>query len=308
MIGQPKLHLMALSTILIVVSLVIVLNTTLMTPSATGNDPVTFRSPRALAAPNGQAIFEQKCQSCHTIGGGRLVGPDLKGVTASRDRDWLVRFITTPDKLIAQGDPITQQLIQQYVLPMPNLGVTEEDAKAILAYIEAQSAENKPATTPTPTPTTAVAPPVTMTSVSLDTDAGRGLFTGKLAFKNGGPACLSCHNVSALGLLGGGTVGKDLTTAYSVMGEAGITSLLKTTPFPMMKEIYTAKPLTDEEITGVTAFLKEASSAPSTTSQNPSLFLTIGGVTALLIIGLFQWLWRGRLSGVRRTLVKGGSK
>ena len=308
MIGQPKLHLMALSTILIVVILALVLNTTLMTPSATGNTPLTFRSPRVYAAPDGKTIFEQKCQGCHTIGGGQTVGPDLKGVTTSRDRDWLVRFITAPDKLIAQGDPIAQELLQQYGLPMPNLGVTEEDAEAILAYIDAQSAETRPTPTTTQAQLSIVTPAVTTTTVSVNADAGRDLFIGKLALKNGGPACLSCHNASSVGLIGGGTVGKDLTTAYSTLGETAIGSLLKTTPFPMMKEIYTAKPLTDEEITSVVAFLKSASSAPSTTSQNPSLFLIIGGISALLIIGIFQWLWRGRLSGVRRPLVKGGSK
>lgn len=255
----------------------------------------------ATPAEQGQAIFQQKCQGCHTIGSGRLVGPDLKGVIATRDRDWLVSFITTPDKLIGQGDPIAREIVQQYGLPMPNLGITEEDAQAILVYIEAQSAGGKPA--PTPTQTTIATP----TTVSVNTATGKDLFTGKLALKNGGPACLSCHNVSAIGVIGGGTVGKDLTTAYSNFGETGITSILKTTPFPMMKEIYTAKPLTDEEITGVTTFLKEASSAPSTTYQNPGLFFIIGGVAALLIIGIFQWLWRGRLAGVRRPLVKGGS-
>lgn len=265
---------------------------------------------RALAhavtpAEQGQAIFKQKCQSCHTIGGGRLVGPDLNGVTASRERDWLVRFITTPDKLITQGDPIAQQLVQQYGLPMPNLGVTEEDAKAILAYLETQSTEIKPAPT---TPPTAVSPPVTTTTMSMGAATGRDLFTGRLALKNGGPACLSCHNVSTVGFIGGGTVGKDLSTAYSVLGETAIGSLLKTTPFPMMKEIYTTKPLTDEEITSLLAFLKDASSANAVSSQNPRLFFIMGGVVALLIIGLFQWLWRGRLSGVRRPLVKGGVK
>lgn len=255
----------------------------------------------AMPAEQGQAIFEQKCQACHTIGGGRLVGPDLKGITTSRDKDWLVRFITTPDKLIAQGDPIAQQIVQEYGLAMPNLGLTDDDARAVLAYIESQSSE-----TSTQTITTSQ---ITTTPIgTLDAATGKGLFTGKLALKNGGPACLSCHNVSSVGLIGGGTVGKDLTTAYSNLGEAGITSLLKTTPFPMMKEIYTAKPLTDAEISGVLAFLKEVSSTQSAPAQNPSLFFVIGGAGALLIIGLFQWLWRGRLSGVRRTLVKGGTK
>ena len=44
-------------------------------------------APTAQDAAQGQAIFVQKCASCHTIGGGKLVGPDLKGVTATRPRD-----------------------------------------------------------------------------------------------------------------------------------------------------------------------------------------------------------------------------
>ncbi|MBI4181079.1 MAG: cytochrome c [Chloroflexi bacterium] len=262
----------------------------------------------ATPAEQGQTIFEQKCKSCHTIGSGRLVGPDLKGVTTNRDMEWLISFITTPDKLIAQGDPIAQQMVQQYGLPMPNLGISNYDAQAILAYIDAQSAGNKPASTPATTQTTTVTPSVTTITVIGNAATGKDLFTGKLALKNGGPACLSCHNVSSIGIIGGGTVGKDLTTAYSKLSEAGITSILKTTPFPLMKEIYTVKPLTDDEIAGISAFLKEAGFVPSATSQNPSLFFIIGGTGSLVIIGLFQWLWRGRLAGVRRPLVKGGSK
>lgn len=30
------------------------------------------------SAEEGEQIFKQKCAGCHTIGGGRLVGPDLK--------------------------------------------------------------------------------------------------------------------------------------------------------------------------------------------------------------------------------------
>jgi hypothetical protein len=92
------------------------------------------------------------------------------------------------------------------------------------------------------------------------------------------------------------------------MGETGLTALLNTAPFPMMKEIYTAKPLLDDEVASLVAFLKETSSRPVTSSQNALLFLVVGIVGALLIFGIFQFLWRGRLSGVRRPLVKGGSK
>ena len=40
--------------------------------------------------------FRLNCTSCHTIGGGRLVGPDLLNVTERKDRAWLARFIVDP--------------------------------------------------------------------------------------------------------------------------------------------------------------------------------------------------------------------
>ena len=38
-------------------------------------------------------FFRQNCISCHTIGGGRLTGPDLKGVGQRKDHGWLVDFL-----------------------------------------------------------------------------------------------------------------------------------------------------------------------------------------------------------------------
>lgn len=65
---------------------------------------------------DGGALFKAKCSACHTIGGGRLVGPDLQGVTATRDRNWLMGFITAPDQVIAKGDPVAA-LTEKVKLP-----------------------------------------------------------------------------------------------------------------------------------------------------------------------------------------------
>ena len=42
------------------------------------------------------AFYRQNCASCHTIGGGRLTGPDLKDVTERATEEWLVDFILDP--------------------------------------------------------------------------------------------------------------------------------------------------------------------------------------------------------------------
>ncbi len=276
----------------------------LFSPAAGGNGSHMFSSPAYAATPveNGQAIFEQKCKSCHTIGGGRAVGPDLKGINSRPDTDWLVRFMVAPDKLISQGDARAKQLVQEYGFPMPNLGLSEGDAKAVLAYIESQSGI-PPAATPAPQPDKQNVLPS-----QGDAGTGKGIFTGTVPMKNGGPPCLSCHDVSGIGLIGGGTVGKDLTGSYAGMGDAGLTSVLKAYPFPMMKEIYTAKPVTDEETANLLAFLNEAGTAQQSSSSRTPIFLIASSAGALLAFGVFQLVWRGRLAGVRRPLVKGGSK
>lgn len=251
------------------------------------------------ATPTGQTIFEQKCQSCHTIGAGRLLGPDLKGVTSQRDRDWLVRFITAPDQLVAQGDPIARQLVQQYGMPMPNMGLSTEEVKEVLVYIATQSGGQ-----PSPPPPSGKGEIVPIGDASI----GKEIFTGKIPLRNGGGACISCHNISGLGVLAGGTVGRDLTTVYATLGQPGLVSLLKTTPLPIMVELYKAKPLTDEEINHLIAFFQKAGMSPETAEQSPGVFIIIGVIGFLFVIGLFQLLWRGRLSGVRQGLVKGGTK
>jgi len=51
----------------------------------------------------GQYTFAYHCAACHTIGHGDRIGPDLDGVTARRDRDWLHRYLPG----ISKGAPKT---------------------------------------------------------------------------------------------------------------------------------------------------------------------------------------------------------
>lgn len=89
----------------------------------------------------GQYLFSTRCAACHTIGKGDKVGPDLLGVASTRDRAWLKRFITVPDRMLAEKDPIATALFEKYRgIPMPNVGLHEVDAVTLIDYMEAQTA------------------------------------------------------------------------------------------------------------------------------------------------------------------------
>ena len=80
------------------------------------------------------------CAACHSIGAGDLVGPDLKGLTAWRERGWLSRFLIDPQLMLLQKDPIALALDAKYPkATMPYLGLSETDVTDLLAYIDAQS-------------------------------------------------------------------------------------------------------------------------------------------------------------------------
>ena len=88
----------------------------------------------------GQYLFATRCAACHTIGSGDKVGPDLLGVTNVRDRAWLGRIITEPDKLIDEKDPIATALFEKYKqVRMPRLGLPDADVNTLIEFMKLQS-------------------------------------------------------------------------------------------------------------------------------------------------------------------------
>ncbi len=85
----------------------------------------------------GEQIFQDYCASCHTIGKGILVGPDLAGVTSRREESWLFRQIKEPNLLIEEKDPIAIQLLQEFDdMPMVELGLEDAEVKAVISYLK----------------------------------------------------------------------------------------------------------------------------------------------------------------------------
>jgi cytochrome c551/c552 len=72
-----------------------------------GSSPAWAQTSKAVG------FFRQNCASCHTIGGGRLTGPDLENVTQREERAWLVQFLQNPKAMIGSGDPYALKLQQE---------------------------------------------------------------------------------------------------------------------------------------------------------------------------------------------------
>ncbi|HNQ11999.1 MAG TPA: cytochrome c [Bacteroidia bacterium] len=85
----------------------------------------------ALAS-KGSEIFESKCTACHKVDA-RHVGPALAGVTERRTAEWIMNMILDPEKMVKE-DAAARKLLEEYLSPMANQSLTEEEARAILEY------------------------------------------------------------------------------------------------------------------------------------------------------------------------------
>jgi nitrite reductase (NO-forming) len=96
--------------------------------SAVPSDPEAARA---------KTDFESKCVACHAITGGegRKLGPDLAGVTKRRSEDWIVKFLRSPEQMLAT-DPDAKVLLEKYKVPMPNQNLSEAEIRGYLKYFK----------------------------------------------------------------------------------------------------------------------------------------------------------------------------
>lgn len=247
--------------------------------------------------------FRQNCASCHTIGGGRLVGPDLKDVTKRQKREWLVKFVADPPAMLASGDAYMQKLVAEarnVVMP-PVAGMSPKRADALLSLIEAESKLEKSRFATSGVSERPFLP--------ADVARGRDLFLGRLPLQAGGTACLSCHHVGGVGGFGGGILGPDLSDAFARLGgRKALGAWLVAPPTPTMKPQFGTRPLEPEtEVLPVLAYLKDVSDrhpSPDRTGQRLA-FVLVGAAGAAVLLVLMDLAWKRRFHGVRSALVKG---
>lgn len=243
--------------------------------------------------PRGETIFKNTCQACHSIGKGRLVGPDLKDVQNRRTEKWIISFVKSSQGMVKSGDADAVAIFNEYNKTiMPDQNLSDGDIKEVLSYIQQQS-----------TGVVTVSQPIALnTGLTLDQardnefTIGRKLFSGEKRLTNGGPACISCHSVVNDELMSGGLLSLDLTTAITRLGENGVHSIISNPPFPVMNASFVNNPVTSDEAFYLTAFLKNADFVSSI--QEPAVpqerFLYAGIVGGIVLFALYGGLWWNR--------------
>jgi cytochrome c2 len=256
--------------------------------------------PGLASAQQAGELFRQSCASCHTIGGGRLTGPDLKDVTSRKDRAWLEAFVQNPRARIDAGDPYALELQRQARgVVMPTVpGMTPEVAKRLIDFIEQSSASGSTAFAGggiTDRPFT-----------PADAAAGLALFEGSRRLAKGAPPCFSCHTLGTAGALGGGALGPDLTRVYERLGgRQAVGAWLSAPGTPTMSALLRDRALQPEEIVSLLAAVEDAARrGPAPAAPNPAfVLLGLAGMGAALAVLGRAWRWR--LRAVRRPMVHG---
>lgn len=240
----------------------------------------------------GAAYFKQLCVACHTINGGILVGPDLANVHERRSDEWLQKFIKSSQTFINSGDPDAVAVFQRFnKTVMPDPPFTDDQIAAIIVYIKAASGDAKAADQEA-----AASVDTAKEGTEQDIVTGQNLFQGKIRLANGGPACISCHDVKNDAVIGGGILARELTTVFSRLGGPGVRAILGSAPFPVMQQAYLNKPLTDEEIFSLVSFLRQADRDHM--FQQPrdyGMGLAVTGLLGVIVLlGIYSLLWHGR--------------
>ena len=264
---------------------------------------VAAASANAQSIQEGQTLFTTKCYSCHNVGSGDKTGPDLKGVTTRRSKEWLHEFVNGPAAMSAKGDAAARQLFSKFpATVMPDQALPPQQIDSILMMIDDLINKNQVFVPAGAKLSRAIVP--------TDVNGGWQFFTGRRHLQNGGTACISCHSIKGVGAFGGGTLGPDLTGVNLKYRDPELIAILQNPNFPTMSTVFGAHALTDEEIVQLFALFQNAklnNPMPATqagvTTLDPKFFV-IGVVAMLLFLTLLNLAWRNRLRGVREPLVR----
>jgi len=253
----------------------------------------------ANVKPAGLDNFKKYCAGCHSIGGGKLVGPDLADLKKRvPSRDWAIAYVVNPAsqtdayaKTLNAGKPIMSAQGKSAGSSLDDQTITN-----IIDFIFAGNP--------------GLAQKKLRGATADDVEKGRLIFMGEQRLQNGGPACISCHSISGVTGLGGGTLASqvgaknpDLNAAFNRNGgEAGLRAALGSPQFLVMAQVYGQRPMTEDEVIALTAFLGDAS-RKTQPDQRSDYLIIYGIVGAIAFLFALDFIWIKRFRNVRKTLV-----
>jgi mono/diheme cytochrome c family protein len=99
------------------------------------SDAATFVVDAAKAKAGSKVFAAKACVGCHTVGKGRLAGPDLAGLLERRTEVWARTWLKDPTPMF-ETDETAKALLKEFNnVKMPNMKLTEEQIDQLLHYI-----------------------------------------------------------------------------------------------------------------------------------------------------------------------------
>jgi cytochrome c2 len=239
-------------------------------PAGDAPAPAPVAAAPAPAADDAAArMFLQKCAGCHTVGRGKLSGPDLNDA-ATRPVPDLSRSIKSMEPKVGPLADADVALLADFLKdPKVKDRIKTEEGRAAQA---AAAAFDPPSA-----------------------DAGAALFSGREPFANGGAACVACHTVNG----SGGTLGPDLTAVHAKLGEAPLVSACEKANFKIMSAAYRDHAVTKQEALHLTKFFATAAEARAAADPPVAVY---GAVAALVGLGALALVYRKRSPSGRKRL------
>ncbi|MDP4222129.1 MAG: cytochrome c [Bacteroidota bacterium] len=258
---------------------------------------------------SGEEVFKSICSACHTVGKGKLIGPDLAGIYNIRTNEWLHSFIKSSQKMVKSGEPDAVAIYNEFNhIPMPDNNLTDDQINSVINFIRETDliisetakaqAQQAPGEIQKPKQSEALLqaaqPPADTLGLHYTSEAvpaGRSLFYGYTGFMNSASPCSGCHNISDVYLLGGGKLAKDLSDSYGRLGPAGINAILTNPPFPVMQRAFRGHELSEEEKTDIISLLKSVSDMPAYNKVPKSTGLYFFAVSFLCAIFILAFIY-----------------
>jgi len=95
-------------------------------------------------AKKGKSLWTAKaCNGCHTIGKGRMAGPDLAHVTDRRSVEWLAKWLSSTSTMLETDEQAKAMLAEYNNTRMPDFKLKDEDAQAIIHHLAKESQKVK---------------------------------------------------------------------------------------------------------------------------------------------------------------------